>query len=664
MVHFENGIPLYMLRHEDAVSILFAMKCRKVAKGWTFYVGNTSGVLIESIYDGILYQYLSDKLSEQFDSTKPTLHKGIVEFRREVSAKLDTFITDNTKLICEVPLVKGKIDLSVKSNKFTPYKTPEFTERRYDSIFMIDTFDELCVKLEEGINFLRVEASEILAFLATDSERIIKPGIPPHIPIAYGLKGPSLSNKIFRNIRNDIRNELHSRNTSVLCEVYDGQFHDIIVNSDEGKPLTRLQHAKQHFQSVLDNHDKQELLDALLPYSEITEGDVDAMTKIRFEQGKIHTMESITIGMKRVLVDNDHFIREINIATNAVNNYSMKDIVTNHRIALWNKYLRTVNANVHTTYENVDTKLNQEELTELIHGTKLHRRLFHNVEAQDMSELFDNDDSYDPDYVPSADDISEFSDSEGDVPYNDAEITVHNLSTVSVTSNGQSCIKKILQSLQEMNNKHNWQHETVDSLLRKYFNSKFGISKLFMYEMDVINREVKHYFGKQLFQKSDCKQVRVRKIFQQLKSLPQLLIYESSDEENIILHQPKSLFEIYRKFITQSKYPKEYLAAQVCKINHMESVHEWEYHSNVDITVNMPWINTQHLIFNYMEWKSERQQCEMRTFDYTHILNNLRFHACNKGFNKVRTQAFIDVSNEDHDVLPVAIWVRMTQSVK
>ena len=66
-------------------------------------------------------------------------------------------------------------------------------------------------------------------------------------------------------------------------------------------------------------------------------------------------------------------------------------------------------------------------------------------------------------------------------------------------------------------------------------------------------------------------------------------------------------------------------------------------------------INTQHLIFNYPEWNSDRKQCEMHTFDYTHILNNLHFHACNKGFHNVCTQAFIDVSNEDHDVLPRAL---------
>ena len=122
-------------------------------------------------------------------------------------------------------------------------------------------------------------------------------------------------------MRNDIRNELHFRNTSVLCEVYDGQFHDIIVNSDEGKPLTRLQHVKQHFKNILDNNDKKDLLDALLPYSEITSADKDELNNLPFKNGKIHTMESITVGMKRVLVDNDHFIHEIHITTNEVNNY-------------------------------------------------------------------------------------------------------------------------------------------------------------------------------------------------------------------------------------------------------------------------------------------------------------------------------------------------------
>ena len=46
---------------------------------------------------------------------------------------------------------------------------------------------------------------------------------------------------------------------------------------------------------------------------------------------------------------------------------------------------------------------------------------------------------------------------------------------------------------------------------------------------------------------------------------------------------------------------------------------------------------------------------EMRPFDYTHILNNLRYHICNKGFDNVSTQAFIEVSDIDPDILPKAV---------
>ena len=170
--------------------------------------------------------------------------------------------------------------------------------------------------------------------MATDSERIVKPGIPPCIPIAYGLRGPSLSNKLFRNMRNDIRNELYNRNTSVLCEVYDGQFHDIIVHTDDGQPLTCLQHAKQHFKNVMENNDKSDLLELLIPYSDVIDDDKSQLQNISFFNDVIINMESITVCMKRFLVENDHFVRKISIETNPVNNFSMKDIITNHQNAI------------------------------------------------------------------------------------------------------------------------------------------------------------------------------------------------------------------------------------------------------------------------------------------------------------------------------------------
>ena len=76
---------------------------------------------------------------------------------------------------------------------------------------MIDNdFQGICCAdiIEEGYNFLHVEASEILAFVATNCSRIVQPGLPPHLPITYGLRGHSMPMEIMWNMVNDIRNEL------------------------------------------------------------------------------------------------------------------------------------------------------------------------------------------------------------------------------------------------------------------------------------------------------------------------------------------------------------------------------------------------------------------------------------------------------------------------
>ena len=161
--------------------------------------------------------------------------------RKELFPRLENYAQTCTTL-CKLPLSHGEMSAIQPSGKFSAYHYCKDPKRIDISIFLDNDFQETSLQLadlvEEGFNFLRVEAAEILAFVATDSDTILKPGIPPHIPIEYGLRGHSMSNDIVRNIRNDIRNELKMRNTSVLCEVYNGQFHDLIVRSDCGKALT------------------------------------------------------------------------------------------------------------------------------------------------------------------------------------------------------------------------------------------------------------------------------------------------------------------------------------------------------------------------------------------------------------------------------------------
>ena len=83
------------------------------------------------------------------------------------------------------------------------------------------------------------------------------------------------------------------------------------------------------------------------------------------------------------------------------------------------------------------------------------------------------------------------------------EENIHNLSSVSTGSAGDSCMKKIMLQLRKYNNKHKWQNESVDTLIQKYLSSRKNIEKLFMYELDCICKVVKEDFGKLLFKPGD-----------------------------------------------------------------------------------------------------------------------------------------------------------------
>ena len=279
----------------------------------------------------------------------------------------------------------------------------------------------------------------------------------------------------------------------------------------------------------------------------------------------------------------------------------MKDIKTNHRHSLRKKYLNK-KCNKQRDVDINENILSQLDICNLIKGSKVHRRIVHQKKdgASSLDDSSD-DEEIDPNYIPNNTE-SEFTDSEGDSS-DEEELIEHNISIASTSSTGSSCIKKILKGLQTLNNKHNWKKENIDSLLQKYMSSKSSLNKLFLYEMDLINDKVFESFGKFLYNKKDKKDMRVKKIYTQLKQMPQLLQYETSSDEGENVFQPKSLFNIYKRFISSGKYPKEYLAAAVCKVNHMEIVTKWERNSPVPLVLNIPLANTEHIIFNYPEQK-------------------------------------------------------------
>ena len=195
---------------------------------------------------------------------------------------------------------------------------------------------------------------------------------------------------------------------------------------------------------------------------------------------------------------------EMIIKTNAVGGYSMKNFVTHHHKRLWEIYRKR--SEKRSSKNKCNPVLTSTEIQTLITGSKYKRIAMQQCNATYIEES--ESESDDPDYMPEIDDSDTSKNSDTDLNI----VEESQLTNVTVTSTDQSCIKKILAELQKKDNKHNWRCHNVDSLLKNYLSSRRAVAKLFLYEMDIINLEVRASFGKKLFKKGDAKSVHIDKI--------------------------------------------------------------------------------------------------------------------------------------------------------
>ena len=631
---------------KNAVKCILTMKILNVEQCIFVTISSNNVSFCRVNFDSTITNKIMESIAQFYDCLTPKMPSNISTMKAEFHPLIEQFIDLNCSVICELPRISATMNIRNPAGRFTAYTTPTLRLKHRSNILLEEEFEllasELSTVIEEGFNHLRVEASEILAFVATNPHRIQIKGIPPHLPIAYGLRGASMSTETMRSMISHILQECDDRNIGILCEVYDGQFHKLITRDKDNCPLTRLQFQQDFFKRIMNEFDKQELLRFILPYSSIDHEDLEYLLQNEIACG--HTeLQSISMDMAQRGRN-----KILTVRTIPIGNISMRHIQTKYRRNLWPKLLRATTCDRNTMSRNV--QLTNYELHSLIRGSRYAR--FGRQQITDDMDYEESSDSDDPDYLP-----LEFQDdsTESDV---DENFNITNISTItntSTTSEGEYCITRILDTLQRLKpNKHKWMDHDVNSFIRNFLSSKANINKLFLYEMDVINKEIHDTFGKMIFQPKDKKNSRVNKIANQLKRIPNLFDW-TEGTSTITLYSCLQLKDLCQNFVLSSVYPKEYLAAPYCEINHCEEIRKWERKSPIPIHLNTSEEDISHIVYNYPEINTERMKIEMRTFDYTHVLNNLRFHICNKGFGKIRTEAFLKISEDDNDVLPRAI---------
>ena len=213
-------------------------------------VGSNSVTIIECHFDNALWQVVWNNIKKKFGCAQPRFPKKISEISKDIIPLLDDYMDRSTFFICELPLVHGIDGKLPKQQLRNPYTETdnEWTPSLDEQDLIEEMFHEICDLTIEAIKdchqILHEKANEMLAFLAADSECKPIPEVPCHLLLAYALKGSSLSIDIMRKLVNDLHDHCSQHDIDVLCEVYDGQFLQLILKDDNAQPLTEMQLCK------------------------------------------------------------------------------------------------------------------------------------------------------------------------------------------------------------------------------------------------------------------------------------------------------------------------------------------------------------------------------------------------------------------------------------
>ena len=111
--------------------------------------------------------------------------------------------------------------------------------------------------------------------MLTNKDRIQSEVTPYAFPIAYAMKGPSMSNEDLRHMVCIVCQELKKWSIPVLCEVYNGQWHNYITTDTEGKNLMKL--GWRHKWQEIIGYSKNKCIEYMVAGCRIKPGDMELL---------------------------------------------------------------------------------------------------------------------------------------------------------------------------------------------------------------------------------------------------------------------------------------------------------------------------------------------------------------------------------------------------
>ena len=194
--------------------------------------------------------------------------------------------------LCEIPSFRGIEGVLQESEFISPYNVCDI--RNFPQVDCHDIEHQSESIAFEGKplfemidNTLQQEAQEVLVFMISDHNCHHKEFIPYSLPLGYAMKGKHLNNSELRFLVNHCQDKLQERNIPVLCEVYDSQWQNLCMLSEDRSPLNELWLIKPTWQRVR-KYTKDKCIQEIALLSKLKAVDLEEISaQKRLEEGKI-----------------------------------------------------------------------------------------------------------------------------------------------------------------------------------------------------------------------------------------------------------------------------------------------------------------------------------------------------------------------------------------
>ncbi|MCG8621297.1 MAG: hypothetical protein MJE68_04735, partial [Proteobacteria bacterium] len=261
--------------------LLLEMKAWKCNELWLL-CGTLESVTLMHCYEDVsLTNELLDTADALYGSEKPNVPTRLHPNVPILKNKIREYIKTHTSFLCEAPTVKGKFgkltvsDVIVSAYAVTPNLDLNEMEARDVDFDTAVVGSETNHFFNNAHNVLRNKASEIVVFMATSKDRKNIDSVGYTFPVAYAMKGSTMTNSDLHYMVNALRKEFSKRSIPILAEVYDGQWHQFITTDGEGKSLTKL--CWRHRWQDVSTYSKQKCLNLMIEGCSVKSKDLEIL---------------------------------------------------------------------------------------------------------------------------------------------------------------------------------------------------------------------------------------------------------------------------------------------------------------------------------------------------------------------------------------------------